>query len=190
MKLVMLIVVLLAATMVQAQSVYKCQGADGRTTYQNTPCTGDASGAAMSSGRLGGNTVAARTPAAPQAESDRAAGSAATGAAGARCYDDGDLREISVRLSSPTASGEERAFLSEEQRRVTSCELAKFSSDERGRRMDAMRDLGSTDRARRDAARNTIRALYEQNRANVRAAAAAERKNAQQQPQPATPAVI
>src|SRR5690242_14904547 len=94
-----LVVLLAFLAVADAQSVYKCQGPDGRVTYQNTPCAGQSTGDAMSSSRLTGNTVAApKSPPPADAAPDAAASRAG------KCYEDSDLREISVRMSSPSLS--------------------------------------------------------------------------------------
>ena len=150
----------LAADIVGAQSVYKCQGPDGRVTYQNTPCTGAASGAQLQGSRPQGSTAGAPSAAPMKPESS----APQAGTAGAKCYEDSDVREIEVRLGRDSLPPEVKSFLGTEQRRVLSCEYATLNADERRRRMEALRDLASPDPSRRDAAMSTINGIYLQKR--------------------------
>jgi hypothetical protein len=154
-----LLVLALAADLAYAQSVYKCQGLDGRVTYQNTACTGPTSGAQMQHGRLQGNTVSA--PPAPKTEPT--ASPPSTGQA-AKCYEDDEARDIEVRLASLLSPPDVKAFLRTEQRRLLACDYATLSADERRRRTEALRELGSTDASRREAAMSAVNGMYLQKR--------------------------
>lgn len=139
----LLLVIALAAFACAADAqVYKCKGADGKTTYSGTPCAGAAE--TIPAYRLGGNTVAPPAGSQPPAASaERGGQSARTAQQDADCRpDDAAVRDIQVRLTSQIYSGADRRVLREEGARLTGCEFSSFTPEERSARLHALQQLG------------------------------------------------
>src|SRR5690349_11872491 len=148
----------LAWGVAHAQTIYKCKGPDGRTTYSNQACAGE--GEALS------KTGARKAEAAP-----KAAAAEAPGPAGAKQCDNGALLKAVVsKLDSPATPDDVRTFLADERFRLMRCDYMRFTPEERRARDAAMADVDSRDPARRKAAMQRILALYD-----ARAAAPAAR---------------
>jgi hypothetical protein len=145
-KAVALLLICLAGV-VQAQTIYKCKGPDGRTTYSSQACAGEGDALTKSGAR---KSEAAARSAEPPARP------------GARQCDNGPLlKPVVGRLDSPTTPDDVRAFLADERFRLVRCDYVRFTPEQRRARDAAMADIDARDPARRKAAMQRILALYE-----------------------------
>jgi len=135
------LLLLLAATCVGAQTVYKCKAPDGRISYSNRPCA--AAAESMEAPTLPGSHRAAATVATPPA----------------RCYEPGEIKDIDDWIASAKRE-DDRSFLRSERQRVLGCKLAPFSIEDRQRRIEALSALASDDAQRRAKAKSDIEQLY------------------------------
>jgi uncharacterized protein DUF4124 len=130
------------------QTIYKCKGPDGRTTYSNQACAGE--GDALSKSGMRKSEAAAR----PAAE--------AQSPPGAKQCDNGPLlKPVVAKLDSPATPDDVRAFLADERFRLIRCDYVRLTPDQRRARDAAMADIDSKDPARRKAAMQRVLALYE-----------------------------
>lgn len=131
------------------QTIYKCKGPDGRTTYSNQACAGD--GDALSKSGMRKSEAAAR-PAAAEAPPPP----------GAKQCDNGPLlKPVVAKLDSPATPDDVRAFLADERFRLIRCDYVRFTPEERRARDAAMADVDARDPARRKAAMQRVLALYQ-----------------------------
>lgn len=165
----LLALTLVPGALAQAQSIYKCKGADGRITYSSIACPGEG-------GRLAITTQSRATgvsppPAAAPPPEPRAADpprTVETSAAPAfrvplpkQCDNAGALQLVVTRLDSPRTPDDIRSFLADERFRLVRCEHTRFTPEERRERDNAMHDLDAADSARRHAAALHVEALYD-----------------------------
>jgi hypothetical protein len=152
-----------------AQSIFKCKGADGRTTYSSTACTGEGATLAITpQGRrapVTANTASstAAAPAAGSAPSDDATAPPTTYRAPLpkKCDNQASLQFVVARLDSAATPDDIRGFLADERFRLLRCEFTRFSAEELRARDAAMRDLDTRDAARRRAAVLRVETLYD-----------------------------
>lgn len=150
--------ILLLACAAHAQTIYKCKGADGRTTYSSLACAGEGEALSKSGAKK------AESPA-------RAASADPPLPPGAKQCDNGPLlKPVVAKLDSPATPDDVRAFLADERFRLVRCDYVRFTPEERRARDAAMGDIDSRDPARRKAAMQRVIALYD-----VRAGAPATR---------------
>jgi hypothetical protein len=130
-----------------AQTIYKCKGPDGRTTYSNQACAGE--GGALTKSGVPKSQAAPRVtdpPARP----------------GAKQCDNGPLlKPVVAKLDSPATPDDVRSFLADERFRLVRCDYVRFTPEQRRARDAAMADIDAKDPARRKAAMQRILALYE-----------------------------
>jgi hypothetical protein len=152
-----------------AQSIFKCKGADGRTTYSGTACTGEGATLPITpQGRSTSVTANSAPSAAPPAGgstpiSDDATAPPPTYRAPLpkQCDNQASLQFVVARLDRAATPDDIRSFLADERFRLLRCEFTRFSAEERRARDTAMRDLESRDAARRRAAILRVETLYD-----------------------------
>jgi len=137
----------IAALSAQAQTIYKCKGADGRITYSSQACAGE------------GETLSKSGPARTVAEPGIRP--APMGPQPKTCDNGPLLKPVVAMLDSPSTPDDVRAFLASERLRLVRCEYLALSPDELRQRDAAMSDIDSRDASRRKAAMARIAALYE-----------------------------
>ena len=129
------------------QTIYKCKGPDGRTTYSNQACAGE--GDSLSKSGMRKSEAVAR-PAEPPPP-----------AAAKQCDNGPLLKPVVAKLDSPSTPDDVRAFLADERFRLIRCDYVRFTPEERRARDAAMADVDSRDPGRRKAAMQRVLALYE-----------------------------
>jgi hypothetical protein len=135
------------AGVAHAQTIYKCKGPDGRTTYSNQACAGEGDSLTKSGARKSEAAARVAEPAT---------------APGARQCDNGPLlKPVVAKLDSPGTPDDVRAFLADERFRLVRCDYVRFTPEERRARDAAMADIDARDPGRRKAAMQRVLALYE-----------------------------
>jgi hypothetical protein len=142
------LLMLAVACAADGQTIYKCKGPDGRTTYSNLPCAGE--GDSLSKSGMRKSEAAARPSAEPQSPP------------GAKQCDNGPLlKPVVAKLDSPATPDDVRGFLADERFRLVRCDYVRFTPEERRARDAAMADIDSKDPGRRKAAMQRVLSLYE-----------------------------
>ena len=153
-----------------AQSIFKCKGADGRTTYSTAACPGEGATLPLTTqgqaAKATSNTaVAGVAPssgvAAPSSDDATAPPPTYRAPLPKQCDNKTSLQFVVTRLDSAATPDDIRSFLADERFRLLRCEFTRFSAEEQREREAAMRDLESRDAARRRTAMLRIEALYD-----------------------------
>ena len=161
---------LLMTVPASAQSIFKCKGADGRTTYSTAACPGEGATLPLTTqgqaAKATSNTaVAGVAPssgvAAPSSDDATAPPPTYRAPLPKQCDNKTSLQFVVTRLDSAATPDDIRSFLADERFRLLRCEFTRFSAEERRERDAAMRDVEARDAVRRRAAMLRVEALYD-----------------------------
>jgi hypothetical protein len=161
---------LAVAVPASAQSIFKCKGADGRTTYSGTPCAGEGSALpSITQGRPApagaGRAAAAAAPPADATAALRDENTPSKSEHRAplpkQCDNKASLQFVITRLDSKATPDDIRDFLADERFRLLRCEFTRFTADELRERSAAIEELEARAPQRRRVAMLRIEALYD-----------------------------
>jgi hypothetical protein len=163
-----LVAALLVVMPASAQSIFKCKGPDGRTTYSTAACAGEgaalpitAQGRAAAVTANSAGTAAALPAGGATAPADEASPPVIRAPLPKQCDNGASLQFVVARLDSATTPDDIRSFLADERFRLLRCEFTRFSAEERRERDAAIRDLEARDAVRRRAAILRVETLYD-----------------------------